>query len=282
MKENIGSREVKNMYKAIFQQIENADAVVIGAGAGLSTSGGLEYAGERFERLFPDFIARYGLTDMYSSGFYPFPTNEERWAYWSRHVLSNRFEAPIGQVYKGLLDAVMGKEYFVLTTNADHQFFRAGFDSERIFATQGDYGEIQCSKGCHDVVYDNEATIYEMVERQVDCRIPSELVPKCPVCGEDMDMHLRKDDTFVEDENWHVANGRYESFLWRHQNRKLLFIELGVGMNTPGIIKYSFWRYVYQLPKARYICLNYGEAWAPKEIADRSLALNVDIKEVFN
>lgn len=268
-------------FEEIYRQIEEADAIVIGAGAGLSTSGGLTYSGERFEKNFPDFIEKYGLTDMYSSGFYPFETQEEQWAYWSRHGWLNRFEAPVGGVYAGLYNMVKDKNYFVLTTNADHQFWRAGFEDQRIFATQGDYGEIQCAKACHDKVYDTEAMFKKMVEEQSDCRIPSDLVPVCPNCGGIMDMHLRKDDTFVEDDKWHEAYGRYQKFIGENQHKKILFIELGVGMNTPGIIKYAFWRFTNELEKAFYICLNYGQAQAPREIADKSIAVNVDIAEVF-
>lgn len=269
------------MDERIKQLIDEADAIVIGAGAGFSTAAGINYGGERFQRLFPDFIKKYKLTDMYSTAFYPFKTPEERWAYWSKHIYHNYFEPEAGQVYRDLLDLVKDKNYFVLTTNADGQFFKAGFETNRIFACQGDYGKIQCSKPCHDQLYDVEETVMAMLEAQKDFKVPSELIPMCPVCGEPMDSHLRKDDSFVENADWHQGQERYQSFIEENQHKKIVFMELGVGMNTPGIIKYPFIRMTYQLSDATYICLNQGQAYAPKEIEDRSLCIDDDIAVVM-
>ncbi|MCD7766041.1 MAG: Sir2 silent information regulator family NAD-dependent deacetylase [Lachnospiraceae bacterium] len=262
-------------------EIEAADAIVIGAGAGLSTSAGMSYSGERFEKTFADFHQKYGITDMYSGGFYPFDTLEEYWAWWSRHILVNRYEAGVGKPYTDLLKLVKDKDYFVLTTNVDHQFQLAGFDKKRLFYTQGDYGLWQCSKPCHDKTYDNEEAVRQMVAEQKDMKIPSELIPHCPVCGAPMNVNLRCDDTFVEDEGWHKASERYSLFLRRHQNVKTLFLELGTGMNTPGIVKFSFWRMVHEWPDATYACINLNEAYAPDEIRKKSICINDDIGKVL-
>ncbi|MCD7858090.1 MAG: Sir2 silent information regulator family NAD-dependent deacetylase [Clostridiales bacterium] len=262
-------------------ELETADAIVIGAGAGLSTSAGMSYSGERFEKYFSDFHRKYGITDMYSGGFYPFGTLEEYWAWWSRHILVNRYEAGAGKPYTDLLELVKGKDYFVLTTNVDHQFQLAGFDKKRLFYTQGDYGLWQCSKPCHHKTYDNEAAVRQMVKEQKDMKIPSELIPRCPVCGAPMNVNLRCDDTFVEDEGWHAASERYSLFLRRHQRMRTLFLELGTGMNTPGIIKFSFWRMVHEWPDATYACINLNEAYAPDEIGKKSICINDDIGKVL-
>lgn len=257
--------------------LDTADAVLIGAGAGLSTSAGLTYSGERFERYFSDFHRKYGITDMYSGGFYPYQTLEEYWAWWSRHILYNRyFDAPL-PVYTRLLSLVKEKDYFVLTTNVDHQFQRAGFDKKKLFYTQGDYGLWQCSKACHDKTYDNEDTVRRMIETQRAMKIPSDLVPRCAVCGAPMTMNLRCDDSFVQDEGWYAAQSRYSDFVRRHKHGKVLYLELGVGNNTPVIIKYPFWKCSLENPDATYACVNYGQAYAPREIAERSICLNADI-----
>ena len=233
-----------------------AEAIVIGAGAGLSTSAGFTYAGERFEKYFSDFAKKYGFRDMYSGGFYPYPSLEEFWAYWSRYIYINRYDQPAGKPYETLLRLVQGKNYFVLTTNVDHRFQAAGFAKERMFYTQGDYGLFQCSVPCHQKTYDNEKQVREMLARQKDMEIPSALVPRCPVCGKPMSMNLRSDNTFVEDEGWHAACARYEAFIAENAGKKVLFLELGVGMNTPGIIKYPFWQMTYRNKNARYGCVN--------------------------
>ena len=234
------------------QELDTADAVVIGAGSGLSTSAGFTYTGERFQKYFGDFIVKYGFRDMYSGGFYPFDSLEEHWAYWSRYIYINRYLDAPKSVYQELLKLVQGKDYFVLTTNVDHCFQKVGFDKQRLFYTQGDYGLWQCSRPCHQKTYDNETIVKKMVAEQKDCKVPAELVPRCPVCGAPMSMNLRADDTFVEDEGWHTAARRYEDFLHRHEGQHILFLELGVGGNTPVIIKYPFWRMTYQNAKATY------------------------------
>lgn len=263
------------------QEIRTADAILIGAGAGLSTSAGFTYTGKRFTDTFADFISKYGFRDMYSGGFYPFETLEEHWAYWSRYIYINRYQDAPKDTYADLLALVQGKDYFVLTTNVDHCFQKAGFDKHRLFYTQGDYGLWQCSGSCHDKTYDNEAVIRKMVAEQKDMRVPSELVPRCPVCGAPMSMNLRADATFVEDEGWHQAAARYQDFVRRHEGMRVLYLELGVGMNTPGIIKYPFWKMVYQNPKATYACVNLSEAYCPAEIRKRSICIDEDIDEVL-
>jgi NAD-dependent SIR2 family protein deacetylase len=261
--------------------VDKTEAIVIGAGAGLSTSAGFTYSGERFERYFHDFEEKYGFHDMYSGGFYHYTTPEEKWAYWSRYIFINRYEdAPI-PVYDNLLRLVRDMDYFVLTTNVDHCFQKAGFDKTRLFYTQGDYGLFQCSVPCHWKTYDNEAAVRRMVAEQKDMCVPSELVPHCPVCGEPMSMNLRADDTFVEDEGWHAAAERYSAFLDTHHGSRTLFLELGTGMNTPSIIKFPFWQMTHDWSDALYACVNLGEASAPAEIAARSVCVNGDIGYVL-
>ena len=260
--------------------LERAEAVVIGAGAGLSAAAGFDYGGERFERYFSDFAEKYGIRDMYSGGFYPFPCPEEYWAWWSRYILINRYMDPPKPVYEKLLALVRDKDYFVLTTNVDHCFQKAGFDKERLFYTQGDYGLFQCSEPCHDATYDNEDVIRGMVERQRDMRAPAELLPVCPRCGKPMMPNLRADDRFVEDAGWHAAAARYRDFL-RTRRGRVLYLELGVGFNTPGIIKYPFWRLTAENPEAVYGCLNRSKAFAPEQIAGRSVCINGDLGEII-
>lgn len=261
--------------------LAGADAVVIGAGAGLSASAGLTYSGERFEKHFGDFIEKYGIRDMYSGGFYPFPTLEEYWAWWSRHILVNRYERAPGPAYGDLLELVREQDCFVLTTNVDHQFQMAGFDKGRLFYTQGDYGLWQCSMPCRQETYDNEDTVRRMAAEQRDMKIPTELIPRCPKCGRPMTMNLRCDGTFVEDAGWYAAASRYEDFLRRHRRGRVVYLELGVGANTPAIIKYPFRRYTLENPEAVYACVNLGEAAAPREIGDRSICIDADIGRVL-
>ena len=263
------------------QLIEKADAVLIGAGAGLSASAGLTYSGERFEQHFSDFQKKYGIRDMYSGGFYPFESLEEYWAWWSRHIMVNRYERAPRPVYDDLLKLVESKDYFVLTTNVDHQFQLAGFDKERLFYTQGDYGLWQCSKPCHQGTYDNEAVVRQMWTEQRDMKIPSELIPRCPRCGRSMTMNLRADDTFVQDEGWYTAAQRYNDFVQCHKGCAVLYLELGVGMNTPGIIKYNFWQQVHRNPNASYVCINQGQPYAPHEIEKQSLCMDTDIGSIL-
>lgn len=263
------------------REVETADAIVIGAGAGLSTSAGFTYTGKRFHQYFADFIEKYGFHDMYSGGFYPFGTLEEHWAYWSRYIYINRYMDAPKPVYQDLLKLVQHKDYFVLTTNVEHCFQKAGFDKKRLFYTQGDYGLWQCSRPCHQKTYDNENIIKKMVVEQKSGKVPTELVPRCPVCGAPMSMNLRADDTFVEDEGWYEAAQRYEDFLLCCQGQHVLFLELGVGGNTPVIIKYPFWKMTLQNPKATYVCINLSEAYCPREIQKQAICIDGDIGEIL-
>lgn len=278
--------------------LDEAEAVFIGAGAGLSVSVGFEYSGERFEKYFGDFAETFHFRDMYSGGFYPYETLEKYWAYWSRYIYINRYmDAPV-PVYDRLYELISEKDYFVLTTNVDHCFQKAGFDKHKLFYTQGDYGLFQCSSPCHPMTYENKDVVREMVEAQgyvIDgnnrlilpegitpkMEVPTELVPYCPKCGEPMSMNLRADNTFVEDEGWHAAAGRYHDFNRRHKGLRVIFLELGVGGNTPGIIKYPFWQMTAENPKALYACINYGEAGCPKQIESQSLCIDGDIGTIL-
>ncbi|UTC93516.1 SIR2 family NAD-dependent protein deacylase [Treponema denticola] len=276
------------------QVLSEAETIVIGAGSGLSTSAGFTYSGERFEKYFSDFAVKYGFHDMYSGGFTPFESLEEHWAYWSRYIMINRYMDPPKPVYKDLFSLVKDKDYFVITTNVDHCFQKAGFDKNRLFYTQGDYGLFQCSEPCHEKTYDNEKQIRAMWEFRDEMKVPTELVPRCPVCGKPMSMNLRADHTFVTDKGWYKASKQYEKFLQtrniigpqgqqEHQadRGKVLFLELGVGRNTPGIIKYPFWQMTEKNPNAGYACINFGEAVVPLKIEKQSICINDDIGEVL-
>ena len=261
--------------------LQDCDDVVIGAGSGLSTAAGFIYTGERFETCFSDFARKYGFRDMYSGGFYPFDTLEEYWAYWSRYIYINRYQDAPKPVYEDLFKLVQDKDYFIITTNVDHCFQKAGFDKKRLFYTQGDYGLFQCSEPCCQETFENETVIREMMERQEDMKIPTELLPVCPRCGKPMTMNLRSDDKFVEDEGWHRAAERYSDFLRRHEGQRILFLELGVGYNTPVIIKYPFWQMTAKNPNAFYACINQGQAVCPPEIQRQAVCINADIGAVI-
>jgi len=280
------------------KEIEAVDAVVIGAGAGLSTSAGLTYSGERFERYFFDFARKYGIRDIYSGGFYPFPDEETRWAWWARHIYYNRYIDAPKPVYSELLNLVKDKDYFVITTNVDHQFQRAGFNKKRLFYTQGDYGLFQSANPAIQKTYDNEEWVMKAMEAQgfekdeqgifhvptdkeLLMKLPSDLIPKCPEDGSEMAMNLRADNSFVEDEGWYRASAAYSDFIHRHKNLHVLYLELGVGTNTPVIIKYPFWQMTRANERSVYACINYGEAFCPGEIANRSICIDGDIGDVF-
>ncbi len=276
------TENISDNIEKLKEKIRTADAVVIGAGAGLSTAAGFTYSGERFEKYFSDFQKKYGFKDMYSGGFYPYQTPEEHWAYWSRYIFVNRYMDPPSDLYNKLYEAIKDKDYFVITTNVDHCFQKAGFDKKRLFYTQGDYGLFQCSEPCCQETFDNEAAVLEMLNRQKDMKIPTELLPVCPHCGKPLTMNLRSDDKFVEDEGWHRAAERYQNFLRTRENEKILFLELGVGYNTPVIIKYPFWQMTAKNPNATYACVNKGQAVCPIEIRHKSICINDDILNVIN
>lgn len=266
----------------IKKKIDNADAIIIGAGAGLSEAAGLNYNGKRFKKYFSDFEKEYGFHDMYSGGFYSFPSLETFWAYWSRNIYYNRYSNGPGQVYLDLLKIVSEKDYFIITTNVDHQFQLAGFEKDRLFYTQGDYGLWQCSVPCHQKTYDNESAVREMLFKQKDMAIPRELIPYCPVCGKPMSMNLRMDDSFVEDEGWHRAKNNYTAFLQKSQSTRTLFLELGVGWNTPGVIKYPFWEMTARNPYASYVSINLEEGKYPYQIEQQASCLNSSIEKTLS
>ena len=273
---------ISDNIKKLKEKIRTADAVVIGAGAGLSTAAGFTYDGERFEKYFSDFRQKYGFEDMYSGGFYPYQTPEEYWAYWSRYIFVNRYQDAPKPVYESLLKLVADKDYFVITTNVDHCFQKAGFDKKRLFYTQGDYGLFQCNEPCCQETFDNEAIVLEMLKQQKDMKIPTELLPVCPHCGKPLTMNLRSDDKFVEDEGWHRAAERYQNFLRTRAGGKILFLELGVGYNTPVIIKYPFWQMTAKNPNATYASINKGQAVCPTEIRHKSICINDNISNTIN
>lgn len=274
------SQPVKDIFR-LYKVIKQSEAILIGAGAGLSASAGFVYDGVRFQKYFSDFEEKYGFHDMYSGGFYPFPTQEAYWAYWSRFIWVNRYIDAPKPVYQDLLELVREKDYFVLTTNVDHCFQKSGFDQKRLFYTQGDYGLFQCSEPCCQETWDNEGTVKDMIEWQENMSIPTELIPRCPRCGKPLTMNLRANDKFVQDRGWYQAAERYEDFLRCHQKGRVLYLELGVGFNTPGIIKYSFWHRTERNPHAIYACVNLGQAFCADTIQRQAICINDDIGTVL-
>ena len=261
--------------------LDDADAVLIGAGAGLSAAAGLIMTGPRFTENFADFIAKYGFTDLYNAGFHQFDSLEEKWAFWSRHFMLDRYGDIPNATYDVLKNLVADKDYFIITTNVDHCFQRTGFDKTRLFYTQGDFGLFQCSVPCCKKTYDNEAIVRRMAAEQKNMRIPSALVPRCPICGAPMTQNMRFDDTFVEDEGWRRAMNRYQEFIRQHRDTNLLLLELGVGGNTPGIIKFPFWQLTAQDPAFTYACVTLNDAICPPSITDQSICISADINDVL-
>ncbi len=282
MKTMKSTEDNSNNIEKLKQIINSAEAILIGAGAGLSTSAGLSYSGERFEQNFSEYIEEYGFSDMYSATFYPYNSLEEYWGYMSKHIYINRYENNDNGLYEKLYNIVKDKNYFVLTTNVDHKFQKAGFNKDKLFYTQGDYGLWQCSVPCHKQNYDNEDLVKQMIDRQVELKIPTDLVPLCPKCNKPMSMNLRCDDTFVEDEGWFNASKRYAEFVKKYSDSKILFLELGVGSNTPSIIKYPFWKMTMQNEKATYCCINFGESTCLEQIEKQSICIDEDIKSIID
>ncbi|MFF2449048.1 Sir2 family NAD-dependent protein deacetylase [Neobacillus sp. NPDC058068] len=264
------------------QAIEDAEWILVGGGAGVSAAAGITYSRKRFTENFAPFIEKYGLTDMYSSGFYPFPTQEERWAYWAKHIFVNRYEPSATRLFEDIFKLVKDKNYFVITTNVDSQFEKSGFPTEKVFEVQGNYGYLQCAKGCHNKVYFNETLIKEMVNETVDCKIPSELVPKCPVCGGSMDPHLRINQYFVQNEKWYELNKTYNQFIQDSEGKKIIYLELGVGFNTPGIIRYPFEQMTHHNKNATLIRFNKEHPEGAKENRDKTIAFTEDMQDVVS
>lgn len=285
--------------KKLSEEIDKSDAIVIGAGSGLSTSAGFTYTGKRLQKYFKDFVEKYNIPDMYSGGFMMMELDPQiNWAYWARYIYINRYIKTPKPVYDKLYDIVKDKDYFVITTNVDHQFQMSGFDKNRLFYTQGDYGLFQTLDGENKKTYDNKDWVMKAMEAQgfikdkdgifqipsdgnIKMSIPTELIPKSPG-GKDVKMNLRADDSFVEDRGWHLASDRYYEFLKNHEDKNMLYLELGVGSNTPVIIKYPFWQMTYENENATYVCLNYNEAFCPIEIENRSICIEKDIGEVLD
>ncbi len=259
--------------------ITDADYILIGAGAGLSAAAGLTYGGKRFTDLFPEFIEKYGVTDMYSACFYPFPSEEARWGYWSKHVYVNRIQPQALPLYQKVKELVRNKNYFVLTTNADHQFYKAGFGDNHIFATQGDYGLIQCKRGCHAKTYDDIEMMNQMHQARRDCKIPSYMIPRCPVCGGPMEMNLRCDQYFVEAAAWHEAERRFGEFVDVCQDKKTVLLELGIGFNTPTIVRFPFEKLAGNHSNMTLVRLNLDEAIVPESLGKRAIGINADIQK---
>jgi len=272
----------QNKIDTVISKIKNANKILIGAGSGLSTAAGITYSGNRFRENFENFIQKYSLIDMYSAGFYPFKTSEEKWAYWSRHIKLNRYDDYGTALYKELYDIVKEKEYFVITTNVDYLFYKTGFDENKIFAVQGDYGKFQCSIPCHNKLYNNKNLIMQMVNEQKDCKIPSELIPKCPICGKEMEINIRKDSAFVQDKNWIKASDNYLNFIGKYGKENIVLLELGVGYNTPNIIKYPFEKITYNFPNVTLVRINKDFSEANIDNKNKTITFNENIRQVLD
>lgn len=258
-----------------------ADAILVGAGSGLSAAAGYRFDGPRLQAHFADFVEKYGMADMYTGCFARFESREERWAYWSRWAWINRYE-PIPKDTLSVLRALLdGRDYFVLTTNIDHTFQRAGYPKDRLCYTQGDFGLFQCAVPCHENTYDNKDVLEQMVKQEKDGKVPTALIPHCPRCGAEMDFNLYWDDRFVRDEGWHIAHDRYLDYVDAHRSGKVLFLELGVGYNSPGVIKYPFWRFTMQNPQAIFASVNRDQPSYPEEIADRAIVISADLDKTI-
>ena len=250
-------KNLSERIKEIREAIKDAEYIIIGAGAGLSTAAGLEYGGQRFIDNFSDYISKYQMTDMYTAGFYPFETLEEKWGYWSKHIYINDVGAEGTRLYEKLHELVKDKQYFVITTNVDNQFTKSGFPSNKVYATQGSYNYFQCSKACHDSLYKNTGIIKEMVDNiDEELKIPGDMVPYCPKCGEPLDTNLRKDSYFVEDVYWHKQKEAYQKFLNEAKNHKTVLLEFGVGFNTPAIIRFPFESMTEKMPEWTLVRFN--------------------------
>jgi len=272
------SDRIKKAAKAI----QSAEKLLIGAGAGLSSAAGIEYNGKRFTENFGPFIEKYGMEDLYTSSFYPFRTQEEKWAYWAKHISLNLFETPVMELYKRLIELISSKDYFIITTNVEGQFRKAGVDEYRLFEVQGNYGYLQCAKGCHNKLYNSERLVAQMIAETSDCRIPSSLVPRCPVCGGEMEVNLRKDNFFVQDSKWYTSESNYRNFISGTEGKSTLFLELGVGYNTPGIIRFPFEAMVYNNSRALLIRLNRDHTKGMSENTESTISFNEDMTTIIN
>ncbi len=261
--------------------IREADHVLLGAGAGMSTAAGAEYGGKFFEENFAEFQKIYGkgpyMRDMYSAGFYPFPDQESKWGLWSHLALLAGADLDVTRLHKTLLNALKGKKLFLLSTNADHQFEKAGYPEEQIFATQGSYRRIQCKRGCHPKTYDSVELFRRMELERKDGRIPGALVPRCPVCGGEMTMNLRVDDCFVQDDDWYAAEERFSRFLSRALGCRLVLLELGVGFNTPTIIRFPFEKLAREHKNITLVRLSRSKALVPAGLGERAVGINADM-----
>lgn len=235
------------------QAVQEADHIIIGAGSGLTTAAGIDYAGDDFRREFAPWIERYGFTDLYTSSFHPFETPEEYWAYWAKHIWFSRYRTGATELYKTLLHRF--PEAFIVTTNVDAQFELAGFPTERIFATQGDYRWFQPASGSPKTLVDNREWVFSVLPLIHDCRIPTEMIPSMPD-GSPASLNLRVDDTFVEDFHWHQQAHRYTDFVHRATQNNLLLLEFGIGYNTPGIIRLPFEQMAQRFPHTTLIRFN--------------------------
>ncbi len=263
------------------EAIQTADAIIVGAGSGLSTSAGFDYGGERLKKYFGDFVEKYGMRDMYTGCFADFENREERWAYWSRWAWIHRYNPLPKDTLEVLHQLLEEKDYFVLTTNIDHTFQRAGFEKEKLCYTQGDFGLFQCSRPCHYDTYDNYEILKAMHEQEKDMKVPTELIPHCPKCGAEMDFNLYWDDTFVRDEGWHIAHDRYEKYLYHHRHGKILYLELGVGFNSPGVIKIPFWQMAAENEDAIFASVNLSNPCYPQMLGNRAIVISHDIDDVI-
>lgn len=266
--------------------LKQADYVLVGVGAGMSAAAGAKYGGKFFEENFGEFQQKYGkgdyMKDMYYAGFYPYPDEESYWGYWSKQALLGGIELDVTPLHKVVLDIISNKNIFVLSTNVDAQFTKAGLSEDKIFCTQGDYFHIQCAKGCHNKIYNAVDLFHQMDKARRDGKVPKYLVPKCPVCGGAMDMNLRKDEYFVQDKAWYEAEKRFSDYMSEAVDKNLVLLELGVGFNTPTIIRFPFEKLVREHKNISLIRLNLNEAIVPESFGKRAIGINADMAQSIN
>lgn len=277
--------EVSSLSQAelLIELVDEAEAIVIGIGAGMSAAAGFTYVGKRFTDAFPDFISKYRFFDMLQASLFEYEDLQEYWAFQSRFSLLNFFDQPVGQAYLNLRKIIKGKNYHIITTNADNAFYAAEYDMDKVFRIQGEYGLWQCVNHCHQQTYQNEALIREMVEKQSHMKVPKELVPYCPKCGAPLEVNKRTiEKGMVEDSHFHEQKHRYEQFINDNNGKKVLYLEIGVGHTTPQLIKQPFQQMTEDNEQALFVTMNQKDYFIPRNIRSRTIRLDKDIAEILH
>lgn len=275
----------ENKYKKeiaiLLEKIEQSDAICIGAAAGMSTASGQRHHYEsdsNFKKYFSEFEKKYGFQGTFNGFYYPYKTAEERGAFMIT-ALKLQFDLPVGETYENLYELVKNKNYFVVTTNQDMQFHHL-FPDEKVGTIQGDNAYFQCRRPCHDGLYSSREIVERLYEKIKDCKIPSELIPRCPKCGGELEPWVRG-YTFLEGKKYKEQYKKWEDFLHNNLHKKILFLELGVGRMTPMFIREPFWNFTDQLPQAYYVAVNPKDACMPEELEGKGTIIYEDIAAVL-